>query len=296
MGRPTDSSTRVRTAPRSSQRALRPVVAAAGLLLVLLLAVLASGRSVGARYVSSVASRPGVEARTPSAPARRAASGLARAVALVRRDKAPGRVAVAVALPGGSVSGLRTREVFRSASLSKSLLAITLLRSDGLSAEGPALRDAERMIEESDNAAATRTLRRVGAPAVRRTTLRAGMRDYVIGDSWSESLVSARDFAVLFVRAPSLVPRGRRRMLETWLENVVASQTWGIPRVMRPAGVRVLFKGGWRSGLVHQAAHVEFRGQVAGIAVLTDGQPSMSAGVRTIEHVAARVLAGLQAS
>ena len=56
----------------------------------------------------------------------------------------------------------------------------------------------------------------------------------------------------------------------------------------------VLFKGGWRrtyrGQLVHQASFVRYHGTGFSLAVLTDGNPSMSYGIETISGVARRIL------
>jgi hypothetical protein len=70
---------------------------------------------------------------------------------------------------------------------------------------------------------------------------------------------------------------------------VVPEQRWGVPQAAR-GRFHVLIKGGWRSGLVHQGARVEWRGHHLALAVLTVGSPSMVYGERTIQGIAARLL------
>ena len=56
----------------------------------------------------------------------------------------------------------------------------------------------------------------------------------------------------------------------------------------------MFFKGGWRGTyrgqLVHQASSVRYHGTRFSLAVLTDGNPSMSYGIETISGVARRIL------
>lgn len=227
-----------------------------------------------------------------SAPRRRALPSRARVHSARRFARhRPGRVAFAVATPGGKVRGRNLTMTFRSASISKALMAVTLLRRKGpLPAHLKA--DAYLAVHVSDNAAAHRLRPALGDAAIRRTARLLGMRDYAINGSWAESTVSARDFARFFAAYPKLLTPRRRAIALGWFQGVVPYQAWGLPRALRGRGWKVGFKGGWRGGIVHQAARVRRGSRTLGVAVLTDHEPSMAAGILTIEGIARRLLNG----
>lgn len=270
----------------SPMRPLSSQVAAL-IVLVLLFAVLVTGH----RIPSGAPSTGSAALASVPAPPRDGVMAALDLQASRTADAAPGRVAFALALPDGRVIGDQPHATFASASLAKSLLAVTLLRSRRWSRDRGALADGARMILWSDNDAATRTLARLGSPEVRTTAGVAGLRDFSIGSSWSEARVSARDFARLMLIAPHLVPPHERARLRTWFAGVVPAQSWGIPQVLRPMGAQVLFKGAWRDGLAHQAARVELDGRTYGLAVLTDRQTrGLRSAVPTIEHITRTLL------
>jgi hypothetical protein len=275
-----------RRSPRGESSGL---LTALVIIVMLLFAVSAMGeRTAGEQAVATVHT-PFPPRKPPRLPPKTADSWRLRAAVATARD-APARVAFALVMPNGRVVGHDMHAQFRSASLSKSLLAVTLLNS-GWARDPRALADARAMVQRSDNAAATRTLARVGAAAVYAQAARAGMRSFRLDGSWAEAIATPYDYALLFERAPDLVPEEFRATLRAWFEHVHPSQSWGVPAALRPRGARVMFKGGWRTGIVHQAARVEISGRAYGLAVLTDRNRSgMRGGVTTIARIATQLL------
>jgi hypothetical protein len=150
------------------------------------------------------------------------------------------------------------------------------------------------MIEVSDNNAATAIYGVVGDAGLYRLASAAGMTRFSVSVSWARALITPADQARFFYRMDRLVPERHRAFARYLLSHVTFSQSWGIPVATRPAGWAVFFKGGWRGTsrgqLVHQVARLE-RGQtMCAMAVMTDGDPSMSYGIDTIRGVAARLL------
>jgi hypothetical protein len=207
-----------------------------------------------------------------------------------------GYTAFAVVDSEGRTSGVHIHRTFVSASVVKAMLLVAYLRK--LDSHHQGLDSGSRsilypMIHVSDNSAATSTWRRVGDPALYRLAHAAGMTDFSIVGIWARAQISAADQARFFFEMDSLVPRQFRGYARSLLSGIAGFQSWGIPRVARP-GWHVFFKGGWRGTgrgqLVHQAARLE-RGRTRfGMAVMTDGDPSMGYGITTIQGVAARLL------
>jgi Beta-lactamase enzyme family len=197
----------------------------------------------------------------------------------------------------GRIDGRHSHRTFVSASVVKAMLLVADLRRlaagrRGLGGERALLAP---MIELSDNDAATAVWYRVGEARVEALARRAGMTDFSVSGYWANAQISAADQARFFFWMEKLVPRRFRRFADHLLSHIVDYESWGIPAVARQRGWRVFFKGGWRGTdrgqLVHQAARLERRRKRVAIAVLTDGDPSMSYGIETIEGVTRRLLA-----
>ncbi len=125
------------------------------------------------------------------------------------------------------------------------------------------------------------------------------MHGFEISGDWANATLTAADQARFFLALDRLVPGRFREQARDLLATVSELQSWGIPAGARPRW-RVYFKGGWRPDgdgeLVNQAALLERGMRRVAIAVLTDGNPNMVYGERTIEGVTRRLLAGAPAS
>ena len=218
-----------------------------------------------------------------------------RAAARFAEDRERGavRVSWAVLDEQGRMRGRHLRRRHLSASLSKAMLLVARLRGT----RRRPLTQADRrllgpMVRRSDNAAATRVLGIVGARGLRAVARAAGMRHFTAdGSTWANLRLTAADQARFFLRIDRLVPERHRPYARRLLATVVPEQSWGVPRAARLRGFEVRFKGGWRRGLVNQAALLERDGERFAVVVLTDGDPSMRYGVRTIAGVARRLTA-----
>jgi hypothetical protein len=225
-------------------------------------------------------------------------AGRIAAAARYERGRA-GRTSFAVVDSEGRASGRLVHRTFVSASVVKAMLLVAYLRK--LDREHRPLDSGSRsilhpMIHVSDNSAATAVWRRVGDPALYRLAHAARMTDFSIVGIWARAQISAADQARFFFELDSLLPRQFRGYARSLLAGIAGYESWGVPAVARPRGWHVLFKGGWRGTglgqLVHQSAQLT-RGRTRfGMAVMTDGDPSMGYGITTIQGVTARLLGG----
>ena len=214
---------------------------------------------------------------------------IARAQGFARRRM--GVVAFTVLEKNERPRGLRRTVRFRSASVVKAMLMVAVLRRAGRHRLREVKRSLlHRMITASDNDAASALYARVGGPGLRRVARAAGMRKFVDVGHWAEAWITAADQARLFLRIDRLVPRAHRRYARKLLSSVVRLQRWGIARVARRRHMKVFFKGGWRTGILHQAALLERGHGRLALVVLTSGSPSEAYARETMERIAVRVL------
>ena len=208
-----------------------------------------------------------------------------------------GYTGFAVVTSEGRLYGDNIHRTFISASVVKAMLLVAYL--DMVAAEHRGLDSNDRsilnpMIQVSSNSAATQAWSRVGDPRLRRLARRAGMTDFSISGIWANAIISSADQARFFYEMDSLIPHRFRSYADYLLSHIVSYESWGIPAVARPRGWEVFFKGGWRGTgrgqLVHQIARLKKGGKRIAIAVMTDGDPSMTYGIQTIEAVTRRLI------
>ena len=226
------------------------------------------------------------------------AAAMRARIAAARRWAAdrPGAVSFALVGRDGRVRGHREALLYPSASVVKTMLLaaeMQRLRDGGLDLDDETRATLESMITYSDNDAADLIYARVGDAGLLEVAERVGMDRFSVADSWGYAQIDAADMALLFAHLDRALPRTDREFAKGLLGSVVPEQSWGIPAAA-PESWAVRFKGGWRptaSGqLVHQAAELRDGNRRLGLAVLTDGQPSMEAGIATVEGVASRLI------
>ena len=210
-----------------------------------------------------------------------------------------GIVAFAVRV-GGRTYGWHARRIYPSASVLKAMLLVAYLRQGSVRHRG--LSSSERallgpMIRQSDNAAATAVLGRVGTGRLRALAQRAGMRHFTpVSGVWGNSQIDAEDQARYFYEIDRLMPPRHRRYGMGLLAHITPSQRWGIGRLHLPRGWRLYFKGGWGSGtgrVDHQVALLLHGRTRVSLAILTEADGTHAYGKETLRGVAARLLRGL---
>jgi hypothetical protein len=234
------------------------------------------------------AAREGPPRRFPRARGIAAARSYARS-----RD---GLVSFAVVDSRGRLHGLAAARRYVSASVVKvMLLAAELdrLRAAGLPLDPATRRLLSAMLTYSDNDAADSIYYRVGDAGLFAVARRARMRDFRVSGHWTNAEISARDMAGFMDGLDRVLIGPHADFAAGLLAAIVPAQRWGIPAAA-PEGWRVRFKGGWRGTergqLVHQVARLERGRREIALAVLTDGQPTMTYGIETVREIAERLL------
>jgi beta-lactamase class A len=220
-----------------------------------------------------------------------------------------GRLAVSARdLSTGATFGYKTKLTFVTASIVKAdILATLLLQAQragrSLTASEKSL--ATRMIENSDNDAATALWNRIGgASGLTSANRTLGLRHTVAGSGgyWGLTETTTPDqvrlLSDLTSKSSPLSTRSRSYEM-TLMQSVSSDQDWGVSEGADD-GDSVALKNGWlpRSadgntwvinsiGRVHGSQHNYL------ISILSDHNTTMSAGVTKVEHVSKLIAAAL---
>jgi hypothetical protein len=219
-----------------------------------------------------------------------AKNGLRAATSFAKTRK--GVVAFAIAGEHSRIRGYHAGTQFRSASMTKAMLMVAVLRN---AARRPLRRDERAllkpMITASNNKAARAVYDSVGDLGLLAVAHAAHMTNFQPVGALFETRITAADQARLFFKIDKLVPKRHRAYARALLAGIIAPQRWGIAPVAQRRHFKVFFKGGWRTGITHQVALLERDGRRIALAVLTRGEPSLAYGSATLAGIAARVLA-----
>jgi hypothetical protein len=203
-----------------------------------------------------------------------------------------GTVSFAVATEDGRIRGYNTAAQHRSASVSKAMLMVAVLRRANDRAIGPDEAGLlNPMITASDNKAADTLYETIGDGGLQAVGRAAHMTHLGLVGALFETRITAADQARFFLRIDRLVPKRHRTYARTLLGGIIAPQRWGIAPVAQSRHYRIFFKGGWRTGITHQVALLERNRRRVALAVLTTGEPSVAYGQTTLAGIAARALA-----
>jgi hypothetical protein len=207
-----------------------------------------------------------------------------------------GRVSFAIVGEHGNLRGDKPWREFRSASVVKVMLMVSYLRRASVRHRRLGSHDRQLlgpMIRRSDNDAANDVFGTVGNEGLRRLARAAHMRDFHPQVVWGLSVVTARDQALFMYRLRRYIPSRHRRYAFHLLSHIVSYQRWGVPPA-KPRGWRLYFKGGfvpagggWR---INQVARLRRGRRKLALAVLSQGNPSLRYGAKTVQGVTARLL------
>jgi beta-lactamase class A len=298
-----------RPAPPATAPSRRVGVARMALLvLVLGLVVVTASHALGPA-TSRPAPPPPVAAPAPPAPAppvdpaaldRTAMAAIDR---LVQGDSV-GHVSVAAldTATGRSFGYAADNPVSTASVVKLDILETLLLQSqEGETTLGSTTRDlAGRMIQQSDNAAATQLWGDLGGiPALNAANRRLGVRATTLDDHWGSTTTPASDQLRLLaaLNGSSLLDADSRAFARDLMTRVADDQRWGVSAAADP-GTTTALKNGWvpvdTAGgrwIVGSVGTVTAGGHPVLLAVLSEHQPSQEAGIRLVESMA-RIAAG----
>ncbi|HEV7710199.1 MAG TPA: serine hydrolase [Asanoa sp.] len=193
---------------------------------------------------------------------------------------------------------------FPTASIVKVDILAALLLRDGEITDTDR-RNAERMITESDNAAATALFRRIGGKAGLASANRTfGMKQTTANSAWGKTTTTAADQIRLLssiTDEEGPLDEDRRSYLFDLMRQVDENQDWGVPAAAGPRATEVYVKNGWDNisadggrWQVNTIGRIVEPGHDWLVAVLSHGHQTQTAGIRMIEAAARYTLGELR--
>jgi hypothetical protein len=199
----------------------------------------------------------------------------------------------------GASIGYRTGQTYQTASIVKvDILATLLLRAGDRELTDDERTLVDEMITESDNDAATALWDEVGGgDALDATDQRLGLTDTEPGDGdyWGETTTTVTDQVRLLdeVLDPDgpLGPSGAA-LVASEMSSVEGDQGWGVSAAAT-TGETTELKNGWMTGgdfgddtwTINSIGRIVGTGSLT-VAILSDGEPSETTGIATVEHIA----------
>jgi len=155
--------------------------------------------------------------------------------------------------------------------------------------------EASAMITISDNNAASALWAELGHRYLRHFLNLAGMKETVLGPGgyWGLTQITAHDEVLLLrllLHKNRVLDTASRRYALSLMAQVIPSERWGVP-AGAPTRLTVHVKNGWlpratHGWRIHSIGCFTGRGGGYSIVVLTEDNPTMAYGVRTIEAIA----------
>lgn len=194
---------------------------------------------------------------------------------------------------------------FYSASTVKVTIIAALLHKAHVQGRSLTTREkslAWQMITHSNNDAATSLWNDVGRHSLQRFLQLAKMTHTILGDDgyWGLTQITAHDEMLLLrllLSKNTVLTKGARHYVLDLMAHVIRSQRWGVP-AGAPTSFTVHVKNGWlplatHGWRIHSIGCFTHLDQNYSIVVLSEDNPSMNYGVRTVEDLARVINHGL---
>jgi hypothetical protein len=203
-----------------------------------------------------------------------------------------GKISFGIIDDQGKLRGRHVDRVHYSASVVKTMMMVSWLRR----ARDRALTRKDKrllrpMITKSADEPANYIYTKLGAKALEGLARRAKMRKFSTQPVWGHSTITVRDQARFMWRLKRYIPKRHQNYAFRLLRSITASQRWGVFDGAK--NWHVYAKGGfvnpgkWR---INQVAQLRKDGHKLSIVILTEGNPSLNYGAKTIAAITKRLL------